>query len=80
MLGQVENARHYGELCLQVSQAEGVELFALGYAYEALARAEMLAGNRSQAEIYLEQARNVCESIPDQDDRQQLLKDLETIN
>jgi hypothetical protein len=79
LLGQVENARRYGMLCLQTSQAEGVEPFALGFAYEALARAEAVAGNRAQMEAYLERARKVCETMTDEDDRQQLLKDLETV-
>jgi precorrin-6B methylase 1 len=64
---------------LQTSQAEGVEPFALGFAYEALARAEAVAGNRAQMEAYLERARKVCETMTDEDDRQQLLKDLETV-
>jgi hypothetical protein len=79
LLGQVENARRYAGLCLEASQKEGAEPFAMGYAFEALARAEMTAGNRMQMDAYLEQARRVCESMTDEEDRQQLLKDLETI-
>lgn len=79
LLGQVENARRYGMLCLKASQEDGAEQFALGYAYEALARAEKVAGNRDQMEAYLRQARQVCESLTDEEDRQQLAKDLDTI-
>ena len=79
LLGQVENARRYGKLCLKISQEEGTEPFALGYAYEALARAEMIAGEPAQMATYLEQARGVCERITDEEDRQQLLQDLGTI-
>jgi hypothetical protein len=79
LLGQVENARRYGVLCLQAGQQEGAEQFAAGYAYEALARAEMAAGDRAQMEAYLEQARHVCALMIDEDDRQQLLKDLQSI-
>src|SRR5512139_3729833 len=56
LLGQVENARRYGGLCLKASQAEDAEPFTLGYAYEALARAEMVAGAHAHMETYLEQA------------------------
>jgi hypothetical protein len=66
-------------LCLEVSQKEGAEPFAQGYAYEALARAEALAGNQELKEFYLGQGYRAAESIPDQEDRQQLIKDLETI-
>ena len=79
LLGQVENARCYGKLSLKASQEEGTEPFALGYAYEALARAEMIAGERVQMDVYLEQARQVCARITDEEDRQLLLQDLETI-
>lgn len=80
LMGQVENARRYSELCLKTSQEDSVEMFALGYAYEALARVEMLAGNRVQMEAYLEQARRICGRLTDEEDRQQLMSDLETIN
>jgi len=40
VLDQAENARRYGERCLEVSQGEGMLPFHLGYAYEALARRE----------------------------------------
>lgn len=79
LLGQVENARRYGRLCLEIGQVQGVEPFALGYAYEALARAEMVASNRAEMEAYLQRARSVCETMTDEEDRQQLLNDLETI-
>ena len=79
LLGQVENARRYGRLCLETGRLQGVELFALGYAYEALARVEMVAGNRAEMEVYIQQARKVCETMTDEEDRQQLLNDLETI-
>jgi hypothetical protein len=79
LLGQIENARRYGRLCLEASQENGAEVFTLGYAYEALARAEMAAGVEPQMEFYLAQARRICESMTDLEDRQQLLNDLETI-
>ena len=79
LLGQIENARRYGMLSLQTSQKEGVAPFALGYAYEALARAEMIAGNRDQMTTYLDEARRICEKLTDEEDRKMLLSDLESI-
>ncbi|OGO38553.1 MAG: hypothetical protein A2W35_16085 [Chloroflexi bacterium RBG_16_57_11] len=79
LLGQVENARRYGALCLKAAQEGGAEPFTLGYAYEALARVEMVAGERARMEVYLEQAQRICENLTDEEDRQQLMKDLETI-
>jgi hypothetical protein len=79
LLAQVENARHYGRLCLQHAQKEGVQPFALGYAYEALARAEAVAGNQAQMQGYLLQAHQVAETMTDLEDKEQLLADLDTI-
>jgi hypothetical protein len=79
MLGQVDNARRYGQLCLAISQSEGVLPFYLGYAYEALARAESVAGNGPQRDAHLAAAREVAERLPDPDGRKALLEDLATI-
>jgi len=79
MLGQADNARRYGHLCLAASQAEDVPPFYLGYAYEALARAEAVAGDGEHMEEYLAEAHRVAGTVPDDDARQMLLDDLAAI-
>lgn len=79
ILGQAENARRYGQLCLEASQAEGVPPFFLGYAYEALARAEATGEDREKSEAFIDKAKTVAERIQKPEDRKQLLDDLETI-
>ncbi len=79
LLHQVENARSYALQCLEISKMGGVAPFYLGYAYEALARAEALAGNRLAMAEYLEEARRLAGRISDPEDRDQLLEDLETV-
>jgi hypothetical protein len=76
MLGHAEAARRYAKLCLQHSQGETILPFYLGYAYEALARAEAVAGNRAKMEEYLVEARRVADQMPDPDAKKQLLDDL----
>jgi len=78
ILGQVDNARRYARLCLDASQGEDVAQFYLGYAYEAMARAESLAGD-TQVEQYLKKARNVAAAMSDSDEKQMLLDDLAAI-
>jgi catechol 2,3-dioxygenase-like lactoylglutathione lyase family enzyme len=63
VIGRAENARHYGQLSLEYSQ--NALPFYTGYAYEALARAEFVAGNRAQALVYLRQARLIAEKLSD---------------
>jgi hypothetical protein len=79
LLGQADNARRYGRLCLEISRSEGVPPFYLAYAYEAMARAEAVAGNRGGVDEYLAAARRVAEEISKLEDRQQLLDDLKTV-
>lgn len=76
-LGQVENARRYGQLSLAASQGE--EPFYIGYAYEGLARAESVAGNTKERDEYLRQARVQAERVSDAEWKKMLQDDLETI-
>jgi hypothetical protein len=79
LLGQPENARRYAEQCRTESEAPGLPPYCLGYAYEALARAEMLAGNKTKMQKYLNAARKTSEKMTDEESRQMLLSDLDTI-
>jgi hypothetical protein len=79
ILSQVDNARRYGQLCLDASQEEGVEPFYLGFAYEALARAEAAAGNEQEMEDFLDKAKSAAEKIDKADEKKMLLDDLKTI-
>ncbi len=57
LLQQADNARHYGELCLEEAKKEGVLPFYTGYAYEALARAELVAGRQDEMNAFLTRAK-----------------------
>ena len=78
LLKQADNARYYGQHCLTHSQNE--DLFYLGYAHEALARAEALAealaGNRSEADKHLATASGLALQVTDKDEREMLEADL----
>lgn len=79
LLGQAANARRYGGLCLEASQGGAVEPFYLGYACEALARAEAVAGDHEKAEAYRQLAREAAGQVESAEQRELLLNDLETI-
>lgn len=79
LLGQVENARHYANLTLKYAKSEGVADFALGYAYEALARAEAAAGDKDQMNAYLAKANQVAAGLTDLESKEMLLADLDTV-
>lgn len=77
LLGRADEARHQGEICLGYSHT--LDPFYLGYAYEALARAEFLAGNPAKGQAHLDSARLQAAKVDDQDHRAMLLKDLESL-
>ncbi|MBM3152555.1 MAG: hypothetical protein FJZ96_10220 [Chloroflexi bacterium] len=79
VLGKPDEARQYGESSLQASQSDGVPPFYMGYAYEALARAEAVAGEQSKMMEYLSLARQASEKVADPQERKALLDDLATI-
>ncbi len=79
VLGQADNARRYGQLCLEASQGEGVTPFFLGYAYEALARAEAAGRNEEEMRSFLNDARSTAEKVKEADEKNMLLDDLNTI-
>jgi len=79
LLGQATNARLFAEKCLQATRREEMAPFHLAYAYEALARAEMVAGDREKMETYLEQARQVADVMTDKEAQKMVRKDLGTI-
>lgn len=76
-VGNAAEARRHGLLCLRHSGEESP--FYLAYAHEALARAELLAGDDAVAQHHLQTARDLAELVTDAGDRAALEKDLATI-
>jgi len=74
VLGLVEEARRYGETCLEFSHL--LPPFYRGYAHEALARAASLAGDRAWAAEHAARGRDYAAQVVDEADRKRLLDDL----
>jgi DNA-binding transcriptional MerR regulator len=81
VLGRAEPALHHARRCLAVCEAEpgALEDWDLPFAYEALARAHMVAGDAAETARCLERARSLGSAIVDDDDRALLEADLATI-
>lgn len=77
LLGQADNARKYAEVSMKLS--DGCEPFFIGFAYESLARAEMVAGNQARMSEFLKKARQLAEKVEDPEDREVLMGDLDSI-
>jgi len=79
LLGRADEARRYGQLSLDAAVGGAADAFTRGYAYEALARAESVAGDPAKTNEYLTEARAAAEEVTDEESKKWLLDDLETI-
>ena len=78
LLGNAGEARHYGELCRQVSRDETP--FYQAYAQEALARAALVGQDRAALQQHLEAACRLAGQVTGPDERAMLEKDLGTLS
>jgi DNA-binding transcriptional MerR regulator len=79
ILGRPEPCLHHAQRVLDLCQENGIGGFDLAFGYEALARGYAVAGDAEQARAYTEQALAAADDIAEDDDRELLLSDLETI-
>jgi hypothetical protein len=76
VLGRAEPAMHHARSSLAVCEESGLGDWVLAAAYEALARASGVAGDREGFSIWLERARNATAVIADPQDRGVIEQDL----
>ncbi len=74
--GRAEPALHHAKRCLGLCRDHGLEGFDLAFAYEALARAEQLAGRPEEVRRNLKLADEAAEKISDAEDRKHVEEDL----
>ncbi len=81
VLGRPEPALHHAQRCLAIVEAspENMEEFDLPFAYEALARANAVAGNSDDVKRFEQEAREAAEGITDAEDKDMILTDLATV-
>ena len=77
--GHADAALYHGMRCLEILQENEIGDWDVAAACEAIARAYMVAGDSEKTAEFIAKARQACESIKDPDDRDVVLKDLETI-
>ncbi len=79
VLGRPEPALHHARRVLELCQENGIGDWDLAFAYEALARAHAVAGDAAQARDCTDQALAAAEDIAEDEDRDLVLADLETV-
>jgi hypothetical protein len=80
ILKRAEPAQFHAQRSLAICIANNIGDFDLAFAYEALARAAMIAGDEEETHRYLELARAAGAGIAEEDDKQIFEADLATIN
>ena len=78
-LARGEPALYHARRCLEICEENGIGDFDLAYAYEALARAHCVAGDVDAGAGYEAVARDAAEQIAENDDRELVLRDLDTL-
>jgi len=79
VLGRSEPALHHARRCLDMAQAGGMEDWVVASAYEAMARASSVAGDRTAFDEYRDRARAAADAIGDEEDREVIEGDLATL-
>jgi tetratricopeptide (TPR) repeat protein len=78
ILGEAESALKHANRCLELTEAykNQMEDFDIAYAYEGMARANALSGNREAAEKFLGLAESAGEEISDAESKKIFMGDL----
>jgi hypothetical protein len=79
ILNNPQEALYYGNACLNVCVNNQIDGFNLGFAYEALARAEMLLDNQQKVDEYLELGTQAAQKVEEIEDQEYLLNELNSI-
>jgi hypothetical protein len=79
VLGRGEPALHHARRCVEMTDAGGLEDWVTASAYEAMARASSVAGDREAFEEWRKRARTATAAIADEEDREVIEGDLATL-
>ena len=79
VLGRAEPALWHARRCVALCEEHGLGDWDIGFAWEAVARAELVAGNTVGAGRALARAKELADDIAEADDREALLTDLSAL-
>jgi hypothetical protein len=79
VLGHGEPALYHARRCLELCEESGIGDWDLAFAYEAIARAHLTAGDEEDSRAYARRARESGGDIAEEEDREHLFEALETL-
>jgi len=80
VLKRSEPAFYHAQRCLEICKANNIGDFDIAFAYEAMARAYAVAGQKAECKKYLELAKAAGDQIKEKEDRDYFFSELKTIN
>ena len=78
-LGKSESAIYHAQRCLDICKENNIGDFDIAFAFEALARAHAIAGNKEEYKNYLELAKKAGEKIIKKEDKEYFFSELKNI-
>jgi hypothetical protein len=79
VLNRPQQALYHAKRCLEICQQNNISDFDIAFAYEAMARANAVAGNKTECEKYIKLAKEAGEQIKEKGDRDVFFSDLKTV-
>ena len=79
VLKRNEPALYHAQRCLELCKENNIGDFDIAFAYEAMARAQALAGNEKECKKYIQLAKEAAGQIKKREDKAYFLNELKTI-
>ncbi len=79
VLNRPQSALYHAERCLDICKEHNIGDFDIAFAYEAMARAHAVAGDKSDCEKYIKLAKEAGEQIKKKEDKDLFFNDLKTV-
>ena len=79
VLKRSEPALHHSKRCLEICVENGIGDFDIAFAYEAVARAHAIAGNKKECQKNTQLAKQAGEQIAKKEDKDYFFSELKTI-
>ncbi|MGD8506080.1 MAG: hypothetical protein PVF15_05390 [Candidatus Bathyarchaeota archaeon] len=80
VLGRGESALYHAKRCLEICKENNIGDFDIAFAYEAMARAHAIIGNKKECEKNMELVREAAEQIKKKEDKDYFLAELKTMS
>ena len=79
VLNKPESALHHAMKCLSICKENDIGDFDIAFAYEAMARANVVAGEQAEAEKYIQLGKEAGEQIAEKGNKDYFFSELKTI-